>query len=127
MDFFWGDRENLFGGEKSKCMYHYKLEETLTKRSLDLRMLDMNSYNTLTRRRIKQSPNKEFHTFNSRVKLSIFGQTAKFGQLPCLFHSSVLGIKNKLFKQAVKLLMRRLIRSRLIWISTVCKCVSEFT
>ena len=27
----------------------------------------------------------------------------------------------------MKILMRRLIRSRLIWISTVCKCVSEFT
>ena len=27
----------------------------------------------------------------------------------------------------MKILMRRLIRSRLIWISTVCKRVSEFT
>ena len=35
--------------------------------------------------------------------------------------------KNKLPKQIVKLLMWRLIRSRLIWISTICKCVSEFT
>ena len=62
-----------------------------------------------------------------RVKSGIFGQTAKFGQPPCLFHSSVIGMKNKLTKQTVKILMRRLIRSRLIWISTVCKCVSEFT
>ena len=41
-----------------------------------------------------------------RVKSSIFGQTAKFGQPPCLFHSSVIGIKNKLTKQTVKILMR---------------------
>ena len=27
------------------------------------------------------------------VKSGIFGQTAKFGQLPCLLHSSVIGIK----------------------------------
>ena len=63
----------------------------------------------------------------SRVKSGIFGQTAKFGQQPCLFHSLVIGIKNKFTKQIVKILMRRLIRSRLMWISTVCKCVSEFT
>ena len=62
-----------------------------------------------------------------RVKSGIFGQTAKFGQPPCLFHSSVIGIKNKLTKQTVKILMRRLIRSRLIRVSTVCKCVSKFT
>ena len=43
-----------------------------------------------------------------RVKSSIFGQTAKFGQPPCLFHSSIIGIKNKLTKQTVKILMRRL-------------------
>ena len=62
-----------------------------------------------------------------RVKSGIFGQTAKFGQSPCLFHSSYIGIKNKLTKQTVKILMRRLIRSRLIWMFTVCKRVSEFT
>ena len=62
-----------------------------------------------------------------RVKSGIFGQTAKFGQRPCLFHISNIGLKNKLTKQIVKNLMRRLIRSRLIWIYTVCKCVSEFT
>ena len=28
-----------------------------------------------------------------RVKSGILGQTAKFGQLPCLFHSSIIGIK----------------------------------
>ena len=62
-----------------------------------------------------------------RVKSGIFGQTAKFGQQPCLFHILNIGIENKLTKQAVKILMRRLIRNRLIWIYTVCKCVSEFT
>ena len=61
------------------------------------------------------------------VKSGIFGQTAKFGQRPCLFHISNIGIKNKSTKQTVKILMRRLTRSRLIWIYTVCKCVSEFT
>ena len=35
--------------------------------------------------------------------------------------------KKRFTKQTVKILMRRLIRSRLIWISTVCKCMSEFT
>ena len=74
--------------------------------------------------RKKQSTVQEGHI---RVKSGIFGQTAKFGQPPCLFHSSIIGIKNKLTKETVKILMRRLIRSRLIWISTVCKCVSEFT
>ena len=64
---------------------------------------------------------------NCRVKSGIFGQTAKFGQIPCLFYISNIGIKNKLAKQTVKILMRRLIRSRLIWIYTVCNCVSEFT
>ena len=34
-----------------------------------------------------------------RVKSGIFGQTAKFGQPPCMFHSSMIGIKNKLSKQ----------------------------
>ena len=43
-----------------------------------------------------------------RVKSGIFGQTAKFGQRPCLFHISNSGIKNKSTKQAVKILMRRL-------------------
>ena len=66
-------------------------------------------------------------SFPYRVKSGIFGQTAKFGQRPCLFHISKCGINNKSTKQAVKILMRRLIRSRLIWIYSVCKCVSEFT
>ena len=64
---------------------------------------------------------------SSRVESGIFGQTSKMGQPPCLFHSSVFGIKIKLTKQIMKILMRQLIRSRLIWISTVCKCMSEFT
>ena len=62
-----------------------------------------------------------------RVMSGTFGQAAKFGQRPCLFHISNIGIKNKLIKQTVKTLMRRLIKSRLIWIYTVCKGVSEFT
>ena len=37
----------------------------------------------------------------NRVKSGIFGQTAKFGQRPCLFHISNIGIKNKLTKQTV--------------------------
>ena len=40
-----------------------------------------------------------------RVKLGIFGQTAKFGQRPCLFHISNIGIKYKLTKQTVKILI----------------------
>ena len=62
-----------------------------------------------------------------RVNSAIFGRTAKFGQPPSLYHNSVIEIKTKLTQQTVKILMRRLIRSRLIWISTVCKYVSEFT
>ena len=62
-----------------------------------------------------------------RVKSGKFGRSAKFGQRPCLFHILMIGIKNKLPMQTVKIPMRRLIRSRLIWITTVCKCMSEFT
>ena len=71
-------------------------------------------------------PNRSTSVFD-RVKSGIFGQTAKFGQRPCLFRISNIGIKNISTKQTVKILMRRLIRSRLIWVYTVCKCVSEFT
>ena len=62
-----------------------------------------------------------------QVKSGKFGRSAKFGQRPCLIPILNIEIKNKLTKQTVKILMRRLIRSRLIWISTVCKSVSEFT
>ena len=31
-----------------------------------------------------------------RVKSGMFGQTAKLGQRSCLFHTSIIGIKNKL-------------------------------
>ena len=60
-------------------------------------------------------------------KVGIFWQTAKFGQPPCLFHSSIIEIKNKLTKQTVKILMRRL-----IWIPlfvNMCRInlVSKFT
>ena len=30
---------------------------------------------------------------STRVKSGTFGQTAKFGQRPCLFHTSNIGIK----------------------------------
>ena len=63
----------------------------------------------------------------TRVKLGIFGQTAEIGQQPCLFHILNIGIRNKFTKQTVKIMMRRLIRNRLIWIYTVCKIVCEFT
>ena len=56
-----------------------------------------------------------------REKSGKFGQSAKFGHRLCLFHTIIIKTKNKLRKQTVKILMRRLIKSRLIWISTVCK------
>ena len=62
---------------------------------------------------------------HTRVKSGKFGQSAKFGQRHCFFYLSITGIKIKLTKQTVKILMRRL--SRLIWIFTVCKRMSEFT
>ena len=36
-----------------------------------------------------------------RVKSGKFGRSAKFGQRPCLFHISIIGIKNKITKQTV--------------------------
>ena len=66
-------------------------------------------------------------TMNTRVKSGKFGQSSKFGQRPYFFHFWIFGINIKLNKQTVKILMRRLIKSRLIWIVTVCKCMSEFT
>ena len=62
-----------------------------------------------------------------RVNSGMVEQTATFEQRSCFFHTSVIGRINKLTKQTVTILMRRLIRSCLIWISTVCECVSEFT
>ena len=61
------------------------------------------------------------------VKSGKFGRSAQFEQWPCLFFILIIVIKNKLNQQTVKILMRRLIRSRLIRIFTVCKCLSEFT
>ena len=61
-----------------------------------------------------------------RVKSGKFGRSAKFGQRSCFIHVLIIGIRNKLTMQTVKILMRRLIRSRLIWISTVFKCMSGF-
>ena len=53
------------------------------------------------------SANNKCHRLSlaDRVKSGIFGQTAKFGQTPCLFHISNFGIKNKLTKQTVKILI----------------------
>ena len=48
-----------------------------------------------------------FKAYIHRAKSCIFGQTAKFGQRLCLFHISNIGIKNKLTKQTVEILMRR--------------------
>ena len=68
---------------------------------------------------------------STRVKSGIFGQTAKSGQPPCLFHSSVIGIKNKLTKQTVKILMRRLLRravsSGFPLFANVCPNLPDFT
>ena len=70
---------------------------------------------TWTQKRNQPCPLATIYVDGSRNKSGIFRQTAKFGQPPCLFHSSINVIKNKLTKQTVKFLMRRLIRSRLIW------------
>ena len=64
---------------------------------------------------------------SARVKSGKFGRSAKFGQRPCLFNILTIGIKKKLTKQTVKILMRWLIRSRLIWIFTVANvCPNNF-
>ena len=52
----------------------------------------LNLLNELRKRDIMQDIDKS-NTY--RVKSGIFGHTAKFGQPPCLFHSSSIGIKNK--------------------------------
>ena len=70
---------------------------------------------------------KHQRCFHDRVKSGKFGRSAKFGKPLSLYYSSIIEIKNKFTKQTVKILMRRLIRSRLILIYTVCTCVSEFT
>ena len=62
-----------------------------------------------------------------RVKSGKFGRLAEFGQRSCFIHILISGIKNKLTEQTSKILMRRFIRCRLIWSSTVCKCMFEFT
>ena len=62
----------------------------------------------------------------ARVKSGNFRQSAKFGQQPCLFYIVIIVMKIKLTKQTVKIL-RQLIKSRLIWISIGCKCITEFS
>ena len=54
-----------------------------------------------------------------KVKSGIFGQTAKFGQRPCSFHISIIGIKNKLTNQKVKILVRRQNSRKILKISSV--------
>ena len=54
------------------------------------------------------------------VNSGIFGQTAKFGQRPFLFHISNIGIKNLSTKQTVKILMRRLMSSGFTLFANVC-------
>ena len=61
------------------------------------------------------------------VKLGKFGRSAEFGQRLGLFRIFINGIKIILTKQTVKILMRRLIRSRLILLSIVCIRMSQFT
>ena len=57
-------------------------------------------------------PPRMNETMNTiRVKSGKFGQSAKFGQRVCLFHILIIKIKNKLRKQTVKILMRRLVSS----------------
>ena len=61
-------------------------------------------------------------TFGHQVNSDIHLQTVEITMRP-----SYQGIHflHRLTKQTVKILMRRLVRSRLIWIFTVC--MSEFT
>ena len=72
----------------------------------------------------------DMYRFNekpTRVKSGNLGhQVNSDSDLVC-FIFQLLECKNKLTKQTVKILMRRLVRSCLVWISSVCKCMSEFT
>ena len=52
-------------------------------------------------------------------------KSGKFRLRHCFFHFWIIGMKIKSTKQTVKILMRRLIKSRIIWVLTVCKCVSN--
>ena len=91
-------------------------------------MLLVESNNVILAFTIIFTNNKDIFFFTIfRVKSGKFGRSAKFGQRLWLFHILIFGIKNQLSKQTMKIQMRRLTRSRLIWISSVCKCVSEFT
>ena len=73
----------------------------------------------------------------SRIKSGNFGHQVNSDNDIVCFIFSIFGItkkkkkkkkkKHKETKQLVKIPMRRLLASRLIRISTVCKCMSEFT
>ena len=57
----------------------------------------------------KTADNKIDAKCPSWVKLGKFGLPAKFRQRPWLFHILIIGIKNKLTKQTVKIIRSRLI------------------
>ena len=63
---------------------------------------------------------------NTRVKSGKFGWSAKFGQPLSLYYSSIIEIKNKLTKQTVKILMRRLKEPSHLDLHCLQLCV-EFT
>ena len=55
--------------------------------------LHVRKHNEQKEEKQKKKTNKK--TAVGRVNSGIFGQTAKFGQPLCLFHMSIIGIKNK--------------------------------
>ena len=62
-------------------------------------------------------------TSNNRVKSGNFGHQVNSATLFVSYFKD--WNKKKITKQTVKILMRRLIKSRLIWVSTFCKCMSK--
>ena len=67
-----------------------------------------------------KDPFKDCFENVNRVKSGKFGRSAKFGKRPCLIHILTIGIKNKLTKQTVKILMRRLVSSGFALFANVC-------
>ena len=62
-----------------------------------------------------------------KVKSGNFGHQVNLDSGLVCFMFQLLEYKNVLTEQTVKILMRRLIRGCLIKISTVYRCMSEFT
>ena len=83
------NNQTLLANQQHKCVFFHRICLSLLPNLSNTRSLQLNKLTT-------------------RVKSGIFGKTAKFRQRPCLFHISNIGIKNKLTKQTVKILMRRL-------------------